>query len=110
MPNHLETEFWKIIEAGLPEYANDRLLDGQPKQQLPDNLEEPDDREERQRRITTASYDKRIADYFFYGIGNEESLIAQLQRGYDLNEEDACQAINMGIGHQGEVVDYGDEA
>ena len=43
------------------------------------------------------------------GIGEEESLIAQLQRKYHVSEEEAEEAINEALGRLTEVVDLQDE-
>jgi len=43
-------------------------------------------------------------------MGTEESLIAYLQREYDLTEQEAENAIDIAIGEFGEVTGYGDEA
>ena len=71
---------------------------------------EIEDRAMQWERYTAASYDDRIADYFLYGLGDEESLIAQLQRDYELSEQEVVEAIDKAIGQLQDVTDYGDEA
>ena len=103
-------EFWKIMEASFPEAAHDRHLEEQRIEQARQANLRSDKDDERWERMIAASYDERIAGYFLDGIGDEESLIAQLQREYGLSEEDAEKAIDKSISQFTEVVDYGDEA
>jgi len=102
-------EFWRIMEISFPEAVRDRRLEEQRIEQARQVRLESDKKDERWERIVAASYDERIADYFLYGIGSEESLIAQLQREYDLSEQESLEAIDKAIGQLSEVVNY-DEA
>jgi len=83
-------------------------LDEHVQQQPPQSLELDQDKSQGE-RIIAASHDGAIADYFMDGIGEEESLIAQLQRKYHVSEEEAEEAINEALGRLTEVVDLQDE-
>lgn len=104
-----DLEFLRIVETEFPEYQHKHFLEERTQQQAqPETSEEEDEKWE---RITAASYDDRIADYFLFGKGEEEFLSAQLQRDYGLlSQEEAEQAIDKGIGQLSELTDYGHEA
>jgi len=103
-----DLEFLKIIRDEFPEYQHKHFLEERTQQHA--QLETSDDEDKKWERAIAASYDERIADYFLYGVGDEESLIAQLQRNYELSEQETLDAIDRGIGQLFELTDYGDEA
>jgi len=103
-----DQEFLKIIKSEFPEYEHTHFFEERLQQYV---RAETNDDDEKWERITAASNDDRIADYFLFGKGEEEFLFAELQRDYDLlSEEEAEQAIDKGIGQLSEVTDYGNEA
>src|SRR5438105_12884175 len=106
-------EFIQIIREQFPDEDVSLLSDNIPLEQdtsLQNIKVETLDEDDREVIIEKAARDIRIADYVIYGKGSVESLIAGLERDYNLSEAEADQAINRGIGQLAEIVDYDDEA
>ncbi len=110
-------DFWDIVGVDYPEEAvAGRALDhARQLEKVGDTQSfgpqpEVNDSPDQSGDISNASRDHNIAAYFLHGMGTEESLIAYLQREYDLTEQEAENAIDIAIGEFGEVTGYGDEA
>jgi hypothetical protein len=105
------SEFWKIMEANFSVAQHDHCIEIQSDLQQMQKKEASNNEHlsgEGFNKVVNASNDPMIAHFFVDGAGSEESLIAYLQRSYDITETEALSAIDWGIGKLHEITDYGE--